>query len=72
MHTPDYGRNTVEEMTGHQAEASHALRSYHVDVTASHNLPMYEVANTVTVPTDEMLAVMEYRMRHAAQKLRKV
>jgi hypothetical protein len=58
-------------MTGHQAEASHALRSYHVDVTASHNLPMYEVANTVTVPTDEMLAVMEYRMRHAAQKLRK-
>lgn len=71
MHAPDYGKNTVEKIVEHQQEASHALRHFNVDVTASHNLTIDEVAQAVTTPTDEMLAVMEYRMRHAAQKLNK-
>ncbi len=68
MHTPDYGRQTIQKIVGNNEEASHVLRHYHVDVTASRNLPMYEVAHTVTAPTDEMLAVMEYRVRHAAAR----
>lgn len=68
MHTPDYGKTTVEEMVEHNVEASHVLRSYHIDVTASRHLSLDQVAQSVTTPTDEMLAVMESRVRRTAKK----
>ncbi len=68
MHAPDYTHTTVGEIVGDNIELSHALRSHHVDVTASRKLTLAEVAQTVTTPSDELLAVMEYRLRRAARK----
>lgn len=67
MYSQNYEQNTVHDIVEHVPEASHVLRSYHVDVTASQDMTMEEVARTVTAQTDEMLAVMEYRARRAAQ-----
>jgi hypothetical protein len=68
MHAPDYTHTTVGEIVGENIEISHALRSHHVDVAVSRKLTMAEVAQAVSTPTDELLAVMEYRLRRAARK----
>jgi iron-sulfur cluster repair protein YtfE (RIC family) len=71
MHTPYYGQNTVDEVIEHIPEAGHVLRAYDVGAATSHNLRLDQAAQAVTVSTDEMLAVMEYRARRAAQQLSK-
>lgn len=63
----DYGQNTINEMNDHVSEASHVLRANSVETKPGTHLSLNEAANSVSVPTDEMLAVMEYRLRHAAQ-----
>lgn len=69
--TENFGQNSVDHVVEEIPEASHVLRSYNVDVTASHGLPVSEVAKTVSASTDDMLAVMEYRLRRAARQMKK-
>ncbi len=68
MHAPNYGQTTVENVIHDHPEAADVLRNYHVDVTVSRMLPVAQIAPTVSASTDEMLAVMEYRLRRAARK----
>jgi iron-sulfur cluster repair protein YtfE (RIC family) len=67
MHTKDQGQTTVHELIEHMPEASHVLRSYNVDVTASQELTLAEVARSVSTSLDDIMAVVEYRMRQAAK-----
>jgi hypothetical protein len=47
-------------------EAGNAFRLHNIDATARMNLA--NAAAMVSAPTDEVLAVMEYRLRRAARK----
>src|SRR5438045_1383784 len=67
----DYMRNgnleqqTVDQVTTHVSGASDILRRYGID--PSGRMPLALAASAVSVPADELLAVLEYRMRRMAQ-----
>lgn len=62
-----YGQNTVNDINGHIADAAHVFRSHDIETARTNRLSINEAAQSVSVPTDELLAVMEYRMRRASQ-----
>jgi len=62
----DYGQNTVNDMNEHITEASHVFRSHDIETARSNHMSLNQAAQSVSVPADELLAVMEYRMRRAA------
>jgi iron-sulfur cluster repair protein YtfE (RIC family) len=66
----NYAQNTVNEFNGHIKDAGHVFRNYDIETASSNHLSLREAAQSVSTPTDEVLAVMEYRMRHAAQNAR--
>jgi len=63
MCTLNYRENTVTDVIDKIPEASYVLRSYDVGVGKSNRLLLSEAAQAVSSTTDEMLAVMEYRLR---------
>ncbi len=67
MQTTNYAQNTVKEVVEHIPEATDVLRQHHIEATPTQSVPLYHAAQYVSASTDEMLAVMEYRMRHAAR-----
>lgn len=67
MHTAHCEEHTVNEILNEIPEAGHVLRDYHFIDTKNHRLSIAEAAHTVSTTPDEMLAVMEYRLRRAAK-----
>jgi iron-sulfur cluster repair protein YtfE (RIC family) len=68
MHNPNYGENTVNEFVEHVPTASEVFRSYDVGIPTDYEVPLAEAAQSVSATPEEMLAVMEYRARRAAQR----
>ncbi|NJN68159.1 MAG: hypothetical protein HC884_16320 [Chloroflexaceae bacterium] len=66
MHTQHHEQATVEEIVEHIPASSEVLRSHDVDIS-TRRVPLEHAAQAVSASTDEMLAVMEYRIRRAAQ-----
>jgi len=64
----NYEQNTLNQIVEHIPEAGRVLSSYDVVSTSNDRLSMSEAARSVSTTTDEMLAVMEYRVRRAAQR----
>lgn len=66
MYTHHYEQATVEEIIEHIPESSNVLRSRDLGISTC-RVPLEQAAQAVSASTDEMLAVMEYRIRRAAQ-----
>ncbi len=63
-----YGSNTINEVIRDIPEAGRVLRTN--DVVAartSNHISLSQAAESVSTTTDEMLAVMEYRVRRTAR-----
>jgi len=68
MHTRHYAEHTVDDIVHEVPEASHVLREFHVEAARSHELSITQAAEAVSMTADDMLAVMEYRLRRAAKQ----
>jgi hypothetical protein len=63
----DYGQNTINDLNGHVREAGSVFRQFAIETARTNHLSLNEAASSVSAHPDEVLAVMEYRIRHAAQ-----
>jgi hypothetical protein len=71
MH-PNYQMNTVDQIIQNIPEATHILCANELVGTSKSHLSMREAARAVSSTPDEMLAAMEYRIRHAARHAKTV
>jgi len=63
-----YETNTVNEIIRDIPEAGRVLRTNDVvAASTSNHISLAQAAESVSTTTDEMLAVMEYRVRRAAR-----
>jgi hypothetical protein len=65
MRNGNLEQQTVDQVITHASGTSDILRSYGID--PSSRMPLALAAAAVSVPADELLAVLEYRMRRMAQ-----
>jgi hypothetical protein len=72
MMNPNYQMNTINQIVAHIPEAAHVLCANDLVGTSNARLSMSEAAHAVSATPDEMLAVMEYRIRHAARQAKRV
>jgi hypothetical protein len=63
----DYGQNTINEFNGQVREAGNVFRHFDIETASTNHLSLNQAASSVSAHPDEVLAVMEYRIRHAAQ-----
>lgn len=63
-------QNTVNQVMETIPQSKEVFRGYHIEVASGRPLRLDDAAQAVSVPTEEMLAVMEYRVRQAARKYR--
>ncbi len=68
MQTIKYDQNTVNTMVREIPLAAEVLQHYGVGLNQKHSMPLSHAAQTVSASTDEMLAVMEYRVRRRAAR----
>jgi iron-sulfur cluster repair protein YtfE (RIC family) len=69
MHTIHCDQHTVDEVVHEIPEAGHVLREHAIDVADhNHHLSLEQAAQATSNWTDEVLAIMEYRARRAAQQ----
>jgi iron-sulfur cluster repair protein YtfE (RIC family) len=66
----NFDQNTVSQVMENIPQSNQVFRTYHIEVATGRNLRLNDVAQSVSVPTEEMLAVMEYRVRQAARQHR--
>jgi hypothetical protein len=70
MNTVHYAENTITEIADHIPGARTLLQEHDVVTTGRNRLNLNQAAQSVSVPTDELLAVMEYRVRRNARNNR--
>ncbi len=68
MRTPNIEQWTVDQVVEKIAGAENVLRPQGISVT--NRLSLANAAAATTIETDELLAMMDYRLRRAAQKVR--
>lgn len=66
MRNMNYEQKTVEDVIEHVQSAESVLRTHAIDPTNRMSLANAAAATSNT--PDELLAVMEYKLRHQAQK----
>ncbi len=67
MQTAHYENQTVRQVVENIPEAGHVLHDHHIEIATGYKLPLYQAAQNVSASTDELLAVMEHRIRRAAR-----
>lgn len=67
MCTLNYEQNTITEVMSRIPEAGYVFRANEVGVGKGRRLQLTHAAQAVSTTTDEMLAVMEYRVRRNAR-----
>lgn len=70
MKAVHYEENTVNEIVRHIPGAGLLLQEHDVITTTAIKMPLSEAAQTVSATPDELLAVLEYRVRRAARNHR--
>ena len=65
MRNGNLEQQTVDQVVSRVSGTSDILRSYGID--PSSRMPLAQAAAAVSVSPDELLAVLEYRMRRMAQ-----
>jgi hypothetical protein len=65
MRNGNLEQQTVDQVMTRVSGASDILRGYGIDPSA--RMPLALAAAAVSVPSDELLAVLEYRMRRMVQ-----
>lgn len=66
MRNMDYAQQTVEQVMGHVPAAEQVLRTHGIDATT--RLSLANAAAATSNNPDELLAVMEYKVRQQIHK----
>lgn len=66
MRNKNYEQQTVDQVMARIPEAGQVLRSYGIDPTT--RLTLSQAAAATSAPVDELLAIMEFKARRAAQR----
>ncbi len=66
MRNKNYEQQTIDQVVARIPEAGQVLRSYGID--PSSRLTLSQAAAATSSPVDEVLAIMEFKARRAAQR----